>query len=40
VIGFGEVGRILGAAEDSPLVERGSATQAVVGLTVTYRFWP
>jgi outer membrane scaffolding protein for murein synthesis (MipA/OmpV family) len=40
VIGFGEVGRIFGAAEDSPLVERGSATQAVVGLTLTYRFWP
>jgi outer membrane scaffolding protein for murein synthesis (MipA/OmpV family) len=40
VIGFGEVGRIFGAAEDSPLVDRGSPTQAVVGLTVTYRFWP
>ena len=40
VIGFGEVGRIFGAAADSPLVERGAATQAVAGLTLTYRFWP
>lgn len=39
-IGFGEVGRILGAAADSPLVDRGTPTQAVVGLTLTYRFWP
>lgn len=40
VIGFGEVGRIFGAAADSPLVERGTPTQAVAGLTLTYRFWP
>jgi outer membrane protein len=40
VIAFGEVGRILGDAADSPLVERGSATQGIVGLTVAYRFLP
>jgi outer membrane scaffolding protein for murein synthesis (MipA/OmpV family) len=40
VIAFGEVGRILGDAEDSPLVERGRASQAVAGLTVVYRFLP
>lgn len=40
LIAFGEVGRILGGAEDSPLVERGSATQGIVGLTVAYRFQP
>lgn len=39
-IGFGEIGRIFGAAADSPLVDRGTPTQAVVGLTLTYRFWP
>lgn len=41
VIGFGEVGRIFGTAADSPLVDRrGEPTQAVAGLTLTYRFWP
>ncbi|WP_137181358.1 MipA/OmpV family protein [Roseomonas sp. AR75] len=40
LIAFGEVGRILGDSADSPLVQRGSATQGVVGLTVAYRFWP
>jgi outer membrane scaffolding protein for murein synthesis (MipA/OmpV family) len=40
VIAFGEVGRIFGDAADSPLVDRGSATQGVVGLTVAYRFLP
>lgn len=40
VIAFGEVGRILGQSADSPLIARGSATQAVVGLTVAYRFLP
>jgi outer membrane scaffolding protein for murein synthesis (MipA/OmpV family) len=40
VIGFGEIGRILGGAADSPLVDRGAPTQALVGLTLTYRFWP
>ncbi|WP_237214998.1 MipA/OmpV family protein [Falsiroseomonas oryziterrae] len=40
VIGFGEVGRIFGDAADSPLVDRGTPTQAVAGLTLTYRFWP
>ena len=40
VIGFGEVGRIFGTAADSPLVDRGTPTQALVGLTLTYRFWP
>jgi outer membrane protein len=40
VIAFGEVGRILGQSADSPLVERGSPTQGVVGLTVAYRFMP
>jgi outer membrane scaffolding protein for murein synthesis (MipA/OmpV family) len=37
---FGEVGRILGESADSPLVERGSETQGIVGLTVAYRFFP
>jgi MipA family protein len=40
VIAFGEIGRILGDAQDSPLVERGRASQAVVGLTAVYRFQP
>ena len=40
LIGFGEVGRIFGDAADSPLVDRGSPTQTLVGLTLTYRFWP
>lgn len=39
-VAFGEVGRILGDAADSPLVDRGSATQGVVGLTLVYRFQP
>lgn len=38
---FGEVGRILGDAADSPLVDgRGSATQAVLGLAVNWQFMP
>ncbi|WP_198376603.1 MipA/OmpV family protein [Neoroseomonas rubea] len=40
VIAFGEVGQILGQSADSPLVERGSATQGIVGLTLAYRFFP
>jgi len=40
VIAFGEVGRILGDSADSPLVDRGSATQGVFGLTAVYRFQP
>jgi outer membrane scaffolding protein for murein synthesis (MipA/OmpV family) len=40
MIAFGEVGRILGDAADSPLVDRGNATQGVVGLTAVYRFQP
>jgi outer membrane protein len=40
MIAFGEVGQILGQSADSPLIDRGSATQAVVGLTLAYRFWP
>ena len=39
-IAFGEVGRIFGDAADSPLVDRGSATQGIVGLTIAYRFMP
>lgn len=39
-IAFGEVGRILGGAADSPLVDRGTPTQGVVGLTIAYRFLP
>lgn len=39
-IAFGEVGRILGDSADSPLVERGSETQGIVGLTAAYRFYP
>lgn len=39
-IAFAEVGSILGEAADSPLVDRGSATQGIVGLTVAYRFHP
>ncbi len=35
---FGEVGQILGKSADSPLVDqRGSATQGVVGLALTWR---
>lgn len=40
VIAFGEVGRILGDAADSPLVARGSETQGIVGITFAYRFLP
>lgn len=40
VVAFGEVGRILGDSADSPLVERGSATQGIVGLTLAYRILP
>ena len=40
VIAFGEIGRIFGAAGDSPLVERGTAAQGVVGLSLAYRFLP
>lgn len=40
LIAFGEVGQILGPAADSPLVERGSPTQAIVGLSIAYRFLP
>lgn len=40
VIAFGEVGRILGDSADSPLVERGSETQGVVGVTLAYRLLP
>ncbi len=40
LIGFAEVGRILGDSADSPLVDRGSATQGIVGLTAVYRFQP
>lgn len=35
-----EVKELLGDAADSPLVDRGSATQGIVGLTVAYRFLP
>jgi outer membrane protein len=38
---FGEVGQILGSSADSPLVDqRGSATQGVVGLVLSWRFLP
>jgi outer membrane scaffolding protein for murein synthesis (MipA/OmpV family) len=37
---FGEVGQILGRSADSPLVERGSATQGIVGLAVSWRWLP
>jgi outer membrane protein len=41
VTAFGEVGRILGDAADSPLVDgRGSATQALFGVTLGWRFLP
>jgi outer membrane scaffolding protein for murein synthesis (MipA/OmpV family) len=40
MIAFGEVGQIFGQAADSPLIDRGSATQAVLGVTMAYRFWP
>jgi outer membrane scaffolding protein for murein synthesis (MipA/OmpV family) len=40
MIVFGEVGRIFGQAADSPLVDRGSATQGVLGVTMAYRFLP
>lgn len=40
LIAFGEVGQIFGQAADSPLIDRGSATQAVLGVTMAYRFWP
>ena len=40
MIVFGEVGQIFGQAADSPLVDRGSATQGVLGVTVAYRFLP
>ncbi|WP_372617370.1 MipA/OmpV family protein [Falsiroseomonas sp.] len=41
VTAFGEVGRILGDAADSPLVDgRGSATQALFGLVLGWRFLP
>lgn len=40
VIVFGEVGQIFGQAADSPLIDRGSATQAVLGATLAWRFWP
>lgn len=40
VIAFGEVGRILGDASDSPLVDRGSETQAIAGISLAYRFLP
>ncbi len=40
VIVFGEVGRILGDSADSPLVENGSTTQGVLGVTLAYRFLP
>jgi outer membrane scaffolding protein for murein synthesis (MipA/OmpV family) len=40
MIAFGEVGQIIGDAADSPLVDRGSATQGIVGLTAVYRFQP
>jgi outer membrane scaffolding protein for murein synthesis (MipA/OmpV family) len=40
MIVFGEVGRIIGPSADSPLVERGSATQGVLGVTMAYRFLP
>lgn len=40
LIAFGEVGQILGDSADSPLVSRGSPTQAIVGLTLAYRFLP
>ncbi|WP_270936301.1 MipA/OmpV family protein [Falsiroseomonas oryzae] len=40
VAAFGEVGRILGDSADSPLVDRGSATQGVVGLAVSWRLAP
>ena len=39
-IGYGYIGRILGDAEDSPLVEKGRASQGVVGLNLVYRFLP
>ncbi|MGK7869871.1 MipA/OmpV family protein [Falsiroseomonas sp. E2-1-a20] len=39
VTAFGEVGRILGDAADSPLVDgRGNATQGVLGLAVGWQF--
>ncbi len=38
---FGEAGQILGDAADSPLVDgRGSATQALFGLTLNWQFLP
>ncbi|BDG73588.1 MipA/OmpV family protein [Roseomonas fluvialis] len=40
LIMFGEVGRIMGQSADSPLIDRGSATQGVFGLTMAYRFLP
>ncbi len=39
-IAFGEVGQIFGDVADSPLVKNGNATQAIVGLTLAYRFLP
>ncbi len=40
MIVFGEVGRIMGQSADSPLIDRGSATQGVLGVTMAYRFLP
>jgi outer membrane protein len=41
VTAFGEVGRILGDAADSPLVDgRGSATQALIGLAIGWQLLP
>lgn len=41
VTAFGEAGQIFGDAADSPLVDgRGSATQALFGLTLNWQFLP
>lgn len=37
---FGEVGQIIGDSADSPLVERGSATQGVIGFALAWRWLP